>query len=80
MLALFTCSPNHFLQIRVQFFSYTIEWPLENDAETIYSRSTELNWILSYDWLLRSTAVSFERVAIRVVKNVYLNFTRRILS
>ena len=24
MLALFTRSPNHFLQIRVQFFSYTI--------------------------------------------------------
>ena len=24
MLALFACSPNHFLQIRVQFLSYTI--------------------------------------------------------
>ena len=24
MLALFTCSPTYFLQIRVQFFSYTI--------------------------------------------------------
>ena len=45
MLALFTYSPNYFLQIRVQFFSYTIVGqPRMKKQLDLKAKNFRLNW------------------------------------